>query len=61
MELDTLLQSRVCWYSYLTGKGRDWHVGDLFDLLSNELNSGQTNNDKPIERRLPDTPEGQTM
>ena len=40
-ELYSLFQ-RVCWYGYLGGKRRDWHVNDIFDLLSsNELDSGQ--------------------
>jgi hypothetical protein len=61
--LDDLLQARVCWYGYLAGKRRDRHVDDIFDLLSNnELNSGQINDLlELIERRLPDTPDGQTM
>jgi hypothetical protein len=58
VELDALLQVRVCWYGYLAERGRDRHVDNLFDLLSNELNSGQINNLlEPVERRLLDTPD----
>jgi len=58
LELCRLFQ-RVCWYGYLSGKRRDRHINDIFDLLSsNELDSGQIGDLlELIERRLEDIPD----
>ena len=47
-ELYSLFQ-QVCWYGYLGVKCRDWHVNDIFNLLSNnELDSGVVHRNGPV-------------
>jgi len=61
-ELGVLLQDKIAWHGYLTGKRRDRHVKDIFDLLSNNLLATGQINDllELVEQRLAETPDDWT-